>query len=179
MSRIGKKPIVLPAQTDIQFQAGAVTVKGPKGILSYMPPKEITVEKQENKIICKRNNDARQVRAYHGLVRSLVNNMVIGVSAGFKKSMEIIGVGYRAKIEGKNLVMSLGFSHPVEYPIPEGISITVQGNVIEVTGIDKQKVGAVCAKIRGYYPPEPYKGKGIRYVGEQVRRKAGKTVSKK
>jgi len=179
MSRIGKKPIDLPAGTDISFQSGTITVKGPKGSLSYNPPKEIDVEKEENKIICKRSTDLRQVRAYHGLVRSLLNNMVTGVSKGFTKSMEIIGVGYRAKIEGNALVMSLGFSHPVVYPIPQGISINVQGNTIEVSGIDKQQVGAVAAKIRGYYPPEPYKGKGIRYVGEKVRRKAGKTVSKK
>lgn len=179
MSRIGRKPIEVPSGITVQVSSGSITVKGPKGLMKYTLPAEITVEQVGNKLICKRAKDIRYQRALHGLVRSLINNMLIGVTAGFTKQLEIQGVGYRAKTEGKNLVMSLGFSHPVEHPIPGDISISVDKNVIVVTGIDKQRVGQEAANIRGYYPPEPYKGKGIRYVGEHVRRKAGKTVGKK
>ncbi len=179
MSRIGRKPVEIPSGVTVQISGGKVAVKGSKGTLNYDLPNEITVEQVENKLICTREKDIRYQRALHGLVRSLLNNMVLGVSQGFTKQLEIQGVGYRAKTEGKNLVMNLGFSHPVEHPIPSDVSISVDKNTIVVTGIDKQRVGQEAANIRGYYPPEPYKGKGIRYVGEQVRRKAGKTVGKK
>ncbi len=178
MSRIGGKYIDIPSGVTVSFQNGEVAVKGSKGSLSYTPPQVISVKQEGDKIICERQNDDREQKAFHGLVRSLVNNMVIGVDKGFSKSLEIHGVGYRAQMQGKKLVLSIGFSHPVEYTVPDGINIEVKGTAITVTGIDKQKVGAVAAKIRAYYPPEPYKGKGIRYVGEHVRRKAGKTVGK-
>ncbi|MDX9703344.1 MAG: 50S ribosomal protein L6 [Candidatus Auribacterota bacterium] len=179
MSRIGRKPIEIPSGITVDISGKLVTVKGPKGSLSYTMPAEISVEQVGNKLICKRAKNIRFQCALHGLVRSLINNMITGVNSGFAKQLEIQGVGYRAKTEGKNLVMSLGFSHPVEHPIPSDINISVDKNIIAVTGIDKQRVGQEAANIRGYYPPEPYKGKGIRYVGEQVRRKAGKTVGKK
>lgn len=179
MSRIGRKPIFVPSGVTVTVSAGAVNVKGPKGTLSFELPKDISIEQNDSKLICNRHNENRTHRALHGLVRSLVNNMIIGVNEGFKKQLEIQGVGYRAKTEGNNLIMNLGFSHPVEYPIPSDVDIKVEKTTITVTGIDKQRVGQEAANIRGYYPPEPYKGKGIRYVGEQVRRKAGKTVGKK
>lgn len=178
MSRIGGKHIDVPSGVTVSIQNGEVAIKGSKGTLSYTPPQVISVKQEGSKIICERQNDDREQKAFHGLVRSLVNNMVLGVDKGFSKSLEIHGVGYRAQMQGKNLVLNIGFSHPVEYTIPSDISVEVKGTAITVSGIDKQKVGAVAAKIRSYYPPEPYKGKGIRYVGEHVRRKAGKTVGK-
>ncbi len=178
MSRIGGKHIDVPSGVTVSIQNGEVAIKGSKGTLSYTPPQVISVKQEGSKIICERQNDDREQKAFHGLVRSLVNNMVLGVDKGFSKSLEIHGVGYRAQMQGKNLVLNIGFSHPVEYTIPSDINIEVKGTAITVSGIDKQKVGAVAAKIRSYYPPEPYKGKGIRYVGEHVRRKAGKTVGK-
>lgn len=178
MSRIGRLPVVIPSGVEVLINAGTVEIKGPKGKLAYTPPSVIAVAKESDKVICTRQTELRREKALHGLVRNLINNMVIGVTKGFTKVLEIQGVGYRAKIENKQLVLNLGFSHPVEFPIPEGIDIKVEGTNISVSGIDKQKVGAVSAKIRGYYPPEPYKGKGIRYSGEFVRRKAGKTVGK-
>lgn len=178
MSRIGGKHIDIPSGVTVSIQNGEVAVKGSKGTLSYIPPQVISVKQEGSKLICERQNDDREQKAFHGLVRSLVNNMVLGVDKGFSKSLEIHGVGYRAQMQGKNLVLNIGFSHPVEYTIPSDINIEVKGTAITISGIDKQKVGAVAAKIRSYYPPEPYKGKGIRYVGEHVRRKAGKTVGK-
>jgi len=179
MSRIGNKKIEIPAGVTIQISGASINVKGSKGNLSYDAPSPIKVEQKDNAIVCTRESDVRQIKALHGLVRSLINNMIAGVNKGFSKALEINGVGYRAKMEGSNLVMNLGFSHPVNHPIPKDIKAEVKGNVITLSGIDKQKVGQVAADIRDYYPPEPYKGKGIRYVGEHVRRKAGKTVGKK
>ena len=178
MSRIGGKHIEIPSGVTVSIQNGDVAIKGPKGTLSYTPPQVISVKQEGDKIVCERQNDNREQKAFHGLVRSLVNNMVLGVDKGFSKSLEIHGVGYRAQMQGKKLVLNIGFSHPVEYTIPSDISLEVKGTSLTISGIDKQKVGAVAAKIRSYYPPEPYKGKGIRYVGEHVRRKAGKTVGK-
>ena len=179
MSRIGNKILEIPSGVTIQINGTSINVKGSKGNLSYDAPSTIKVEQKDNKIVCSRDSEIRQIKALHGLVRSLINNMIIGVDKGFTKSLEINGVGYRAKMEGSTLVMNLGFSHPVNHPIPKDIKAEVKGNIITLSGIDKQMVGQVAADIRDYYPPEPYKGKGIRYVGEHVRRKAGKTVGKK
>lgn len=177
MSRIGVKPIPVPAAVKVEVGTGnAVSVKGPKGQLSatFAPMLSIT---QEGEILTvERPNDDREVKALHGLTRSLLNNMVVGVTTGFTKVLEIQGVGYRAAMEGKNLVLNVGYSHPVKLTPPDGITFAVEGtNRVSVSGIDKQVVGEEAARIRGTRPPEPYKGKGIRYQGEYVRRKAGKT----
>jgi large subunit ribosomal protein L6 len=178
MSRIGKKPIEIPAKVKVAVSSeGSVSVEGPKGKLAWTLPHEIKGKVTDNKVTLDRANEDRKVRALHGLSRALVNNMVTGVSAGFTRDLEIQGVGFKAAVQGKVLNISLGFSHPVLFPIPEGIKITVAENTkIKVEGIDKHLVGQVAADIRGYYPPEPYKGKGVRYAGEQVQRKEGKTV---
>lgn len=179
MSRIGNSPVNVPAGVDVKIDKKTIIVKGPKGTLDLSIPAPISIEQKDWLLCFKRKTDVRSVRALHGLVRSLVNNMLIGVTKGFTKNLEINGVGYRAKVEGNTLNLSLGFSHPVLYPIDNGISIAVDANTkISISGIDKQRVGAVAADIRGFYPPEPYKGKGIRYAGEQVRKKAGKSVGK-
>ena len=180
MSRIGKAPITVPSGVDVTISGRTVTVKGPKGSLSRDIPGEIVVRKEESTILVERPNDERQNRSLHGLSRTLVNNMVIGVTEGFTKELEIVGVGYRAEAQGENLRLALGFSHPVVVPAPAGISfeIPVQTRVI-VKGIDKELVGQVAANIRSIRKPEPYKGKGVRYVGEIVRRKAGKSGAKK
>ena len=175
MSRIGRKPVPLPNNVKCNIQNKDILIEGPKGKLNFQIPEGIKVEIENNQIIVKRESDEKRIRALHGLTRAIINNMVTGVTWGFQKELEIVGVGYRAQVQGKKLVMQLGFSHPVEYPIPEGITIeTPKPTTIIVKGIDKQKVGEVAAEIRSYYPPEPYKGKGIRYRGEYVRRKAGK-----
>ena len=178
MSRIGKKPIDLPAKVKLNVAAnGAVDVEGPKGKLSWTLPTEIKGRFDNNRFVLERSNESRQVRALHGLARALVNNMVTGVATGFAKELEIQGVGFKAAVQGKILNLSVGFSHPILFNIPEGIKITVSENTkVKVEGIDRQLVGQVAADIRGYYPPEPYKGKGVRYAGEHVRRKEGKTV---
>ena len=177
MSRIGKKAIPLGKSTEVTVAEGTITVKGPKATLSQSFPTEIiSFEQEEGKLIVKRTDDERETKAKHGLIRSLVNNMVIGVEEGFKKDLEIRGVGYRANVQGKNLNLTLGFSHPVLHPIPDGIEVAVNQNIISVSGSDKQLVGQVAADIRGYRPPEPYKGKGVRYVGEYVMQKEGKSV---
>jgi large subunit ribosomal protein L6 len=178
MSRIGKRSVLLPDKVKLDIsQSGSVTVEGPKGKLAWILPKQIKLQVEGNEVRLERSDEARSVRALHGLSRSLVQNMVIGVSKGYQKELEIHGVGFRAQVQGKNLNLSLGYSHPVVFNIPEGIKITVQENTkVLVEGVDKQKVGQVAADIRSFYPPEPYKGKGIRYVGEQILRKEGKTV---
>lgn len=176
MSRIGKLPIPIPQGVSININKNAVNVKGPKGELQRDFPPEITLEQQDGEIIVTRNSDYRTHRAKHGLTRSLLNSMVVGVSNGFKKDLRIEGVGYRAVLEGKKLVLSLGYSHPVVFDPPEGISFEVDksGRDLAVLGVDKEMVGEIAARIRRQRPPEPYKGKGVRYVGERVRRKAGK-----
>ena len=178
MSRIGKKEIALPEKVKLNVSPGGeVLVEGPKGKLNWVLPKEIELKVEDGKISVARKGETRQVRALHGLSRALVSNMVTGVSAGFTRDLEIQGVGFRAAVQGKNLNLSLGFSHPVLFPIPEGVKITVADNTkVRVEGIDKQLVGQAAADIRAYYPPEPYKGKGVRYSDEQVVRKEGKTV---
>ncbi|MBV8584970.1 MAG: 50S ribosomal protein L6 [Verrucomicrobia bacterium] len=178
MSRIGRKTVKLPEKVKLNVSdSGSVLVEGPKGKLEWTLPKQIKVRVEGSDVKLERTEDARNVRALHGLSRSLLNNMVTGVSQGFQKSLEIHGVGFRAQVQGKSLNLSLGYSHPIVFEIPDGIKITVQENTkLLVEGIDKQRVGQVAADIRAYYPPEPYKGKGIRYVGEQILRKEGKTV---
>jgi large subunit ribosomal protein L6 len=179
MSRIGKAPITVPSGVDVTISGRTVTVKGPKGSLSRDIPGEIVVRKEESTILVERPNDERINRSLHGLSRTLVNNMVIGVTEGFTKELEIVGVGYRAEAQGENLRLALGFSHPVVVPAPAGISfeIPVQTRVI-VKGIDKELVGQVAANIRSIRKPEPYKGKGVRYLNERILRKAGKTGKK-
>ena len=180
MSRIGKAPITVPSGVDISVADRQVTVKGPKGSLSRVIPGEITLKTEDGSIVVERPNDERESRALHGLTRSLVNNMVVGVTDGFTKELEIIGVGYRAEAQSpEKLRLALGFSHPVMIDAPEGITFEVpaQGRVI-VKGIDKELVGQVAANIRAVRKPEPYKGKGVRYQGERVLRKAGKSGKK-
>jgi len=180
MSRIGKAPVIIPSGVKTDLKENVLKVEGPLGKLSHRMPSEISVEIKDGKIFVKRINDASVNKAMHGLWQRMISNMVIGVTKGYEKNLEIVGVGYRAKIEGKALVMQLRFSHQIKYPMPEGITIAVAENTkINVKGADKQMVGQVAAEIRRYLPPEPYKGKGIRYVGEYVRRKAGKAVAGK
>ncbi len=178
MSRIGKKAISLPEKVKLNIgDRGEVKVEGPKGKLAWTLPRDIAVAVSENIVTVSRRKETRPVRALHGLSRSLVNNMILGVSTGFSKNLEIHGVGFKAAVQGKELNLSLGYSHPVLFPIPEGVTITVTDNTkIKVEGVDKQMVGQAAADIRAYYPPEPYKGKGVRYSDEHVVRKEGKTV---
>ena len=179
MSRIGRAPIVLPAGVEVKVDGQHVTVKGPKGELSMNAAPSIKVEVSEGVVHVSRPDDAKENRSLHGLTRSLVHNMVIGVSEGFKKTLEVNGVGYRAAKEGKNLVLNIGYSHQVIIPETEDIQIEVPGpNQIVIKGIDKQKDGQFAAEVRGKRPPEPYKGKGIKYDYEVVRRKEGKTGAK-
>lgn len=180
MSRIGKRPIELPDKVKVAVENGEVKVEGPKGKLSMKPHHLIKVRIDGNKIVLERPDNTRQARALHGLTRALIYNMVQGVSQGFTKELEIQGVGYRAEVKGKTLNMSLGFSHPVEFPLPEGISASVdeRRTKITLTGIDKQLLGATAAKIRSFRPPEPYGGKGVRYADEVIRRKEGKSGGK-
>jgi large subunit ribosomal protein L6 len=176
MSRIGKSPIPVPSGVDVTVAERTITVKGPKGTLSREIPGVITVRQEADELLVERPDDERQNRAQHGLTRSLVANMVQGVTEGFVKELEIIGVGYRAAAQGAGLELALGFSHPVRVSAPDGIDFEVPAPTrIIVRGIDKEKVGQVAADIRKIRKPEPYKGKGVRYLGEQVQRKAGKT----
>jgi large subunit ribosomal protein L6 len=180
VSRIGRKPISLPAGVEINMENNIITVKGPKGILSQPIPEDIAIDREENELLVKRPSDAKRHRAMHGLTRALVANMVTGVTSGFEKKLEMVGVGYRAQMQGSKLVISIGFSHPVEVEAPEGIEFEVPAvTKITVKGIDKQLVGNTAAHIRAIRKPEPYKGKGLRYENEVVRRKAGKTGAKK
>src|SRR5213075_2058172 len=178
MSRIGNKSIALPDKVKVNVgNDGAVAVEGPKGKLNWKLPRDISAKVENNHVSLARAADTRSVKALHGLSRALVYNMVRGVSEGFTKNLEIEGVGFKAAVQGQNLNLSLGFSHPVLFPIPKDIKITVADNTrITIQGVDKKLVGQVAADIRGFYPPEPYKGKGVRYSGEQIRRKEGKTV---
>jgi large subunit ribosomal protein L6 len=179
MSRIGKRPISLPPKVTIAVDGQHVLVKGPKGELSRTLPPEVVVEQEGESVLVKRRNDSRNARQRHGLSRTLVANMVEGVSQGFQRRLEIQGVGYRAQVQGRNLILNVGYSNPVEIQPPDGIQFTVENNTnITVSGINKEIVGNVAAKVRDVRPPEPYKGKGIRYAGEVVRRKAGKAGKK-
>jgi large subunit ribosomal protein L6 len=175
MSRVGKQPVPVPSGVTVDIADAVVTVKGPKGTLSQSFTPEVTVELEEASVVVKRINDTKRGKSMHGLYRNLFNNMVTGVTQGFSKSLLINGVGYRAEVQGKVLVLNLGYSNPVEYPIPDDLEITCEGpNKIIVAGIDKQRVGQASAEIRSVRPPEPYKGKGVRYEDEYVRRKVGK-----
>ena len=176
MSRIGKKPIEIPQEVEVKLEKGLLTTRGPQGTLSYTIPSGITVDIQEKQIVVTRASDQKRHKALHGLVRSLVNNMVIGVATGFTKTLEIQGIGYRVTKQGNVLTLAVGYSRPVNFVAPEGITLDVEGqNKIIVKGADKQVVGQVAANIRSIRKPEPYKGKGIRYSDEVVRRKVGKT----
>jgi large subunit ribosomal protein L6 len=178
MSRIGKKPIELPQGVDIQVDGQVVTVKGPKGELKRSIDTRLSVAREDGRLVVKRASDEREERAMHGLTRALLSNMVTGVSTGFKKVLEISveSVGYRAEMAGKNLMLYLGYSHPIEYPPPDGISFSTdtKTRTITVNGIDKELVGEIAARVRKLRPPEPYKGKGIRYQGERIKLKPGK-----
>lgn len=179
MSRIGKRPIPIPQKVTVTIDGQQVAVKGPKGELSRILPAEVEIVQEDNSLLVNRRSESRTARQRHGLSRTLVANMVEGVSQGFQKRLEIQGVGYRAQVQGRNLVLNVGYSHQVQIEPPDGIQLAVENNTnVIVTGIDKEVVGNVAAKIRATRPPEPYKGKGIRYSGEAVRRKAGKAGKK-
>lgn len=179
MSRIGNKSISFSEKVKVTVSGFDVVVEGPKGKLEWSMPLGISAKVDGTELVVERADESRQLRALHGTARSLINNMVVGVTEGFKKDLEIIGVGFRAAVKGSNLDLSLGKSHPIIHPIPAGLTVKVEKNTsVSVEGIDKQMVGQFAAEVRSYYPPEPYKGKGVRYVGEYVRRKAGKSVGK-
>ena len=180
MSRIGKMPIAIPAGVTVEIaENNKVTVKGPKGTLERVLPSEMDIKMEGSEIVVSRPNDLKKMKSLHGLTRTLINNMVIGVTEGYEKKLEVNGVGYRAQKQGKKLVLSLGYSHPVEMEDPEGLETVLDGqNIIVVKGIDKEKVGQYAAEIRAKRAPEPYKGKGIKYADEVIRRKVGKTGKK-
>ncbi|MGH7969574.1 MAG: 50S ribosomal protein L6 [Limisphaerales bacterium] len=177
MSRIGKQPIVLPPKVKVEIKGQQVHVEGPKGKLDWQLPRRTSIKVDGGTVFISRQGDDAEAKALHGLSRALVNNMVKGVSDGFVKKLEIQGVGFKAAVQGKTVNMSLGFSHPINYPIPDQIKVTVEENTkLTIEGPDRQVVGQVASELRSFYPPEPYKGKGVRYVGEHVVRKEGKTV---
>jgi len=179
MSRIGRMPIAVPAGVTVDIaENNKVTVKGPKGTLERVLPAEMEIKQEDGHLIVTRPNDLKKMKSLHGLTRTLLHNMVVGVTDGYTKELEVNGVGYRAAKQGKKLVLSLGYSHPVEMEDPEGLESTVDGNKIIVKGIDKEKVGQYAAEIRAKRAPEPYKGKGIKYADEVIRRKVGKTGKK-
>ncbi len=176
MSRIGKLPVAIPSGVKVSLDGNMMTVAGPKGSLSQSLHERMTIAVETDQVKVSRPSDSKQDSALHGLTRALINNMVVGVTVGFKKDLEINGVGYRAEIAGKVLTLSLGYSHPVVYQLPDGIDVQIEKQTkLSVTGIDKQLVGSAAAKIRSYRKPEPYKGKGIKYADERIMRKAGKT----
>ncbi len=178
MSRIGKQPVALPAGVTSSVADGVATLKGPKGELTLKIPATVELAQEGSALNVVRKGDDKQSRADHGTIRALLQNMVVGVKDGYSRELEIQGVGFRASIAGKQLTMNVGYSHPVEYTVPDGITVAVTDGVqLKVSGIDKQLVGQVSARIRAFRPPEPYKGKGVRYKDERVRRKAGKTVA--
>jgi large subunit ribosomal protein L6 len=179
MSRIGNKPVAIPSGVTVSVEGNTVKVKGPKGELTQVFRPEMKVAVNDGKVVIERTGEEKAQKALHGLTRALIANMVQGVTGGYKKTLEIVGVGYKAEKKGNTLVLNVGYSHPVQYPEPAGIKLTAQSpTVVVIEGTDKQKVGQVAAELRDVRPPEPYKGKGIRYQGEQVRRKAGKAGAK-
>lgn len=178
MSRIGKMPLTVPAGVEVTLSGNAATVKGPKGQSTLRIPSQITVAVDGAKVVVERKDEAKQSRALHGTIRNTLKNMILGVKDGYVKELEIQGVGYKAVLQGKVLVLSLGFSHEIKYEIPEGIKVEVAGTTdVKVSGHEKALVGLVASRIRAFAPAEPYKGKGVRYKGEQVRRKEGKAVA--
>ncbi|MBI89238.1 MAG: 50S ribosomal protein L6 [Candidatus Marinimicrobia bacterium] len=179
MSRIGQNPIAVPDGTTFSIEKSIIKVSGDKGTLEFSAHKDMIVKQSDGFIIVSRKSDSSAHRSLHGTTRQMINNMVIGVSEGFSKELEIIGVGYQAQVQGKRLQLQLGFSHDIYFDMPEGITVTANRTEIKVEGIDKQLVGSVAAKIRSFRPPEPYKGKGVRYKNEYVRSKQGKTVGAK
>jgi len=178
MSRIGKRPILIPANVDVNVEGGRVRVKGPKGVLERPLHPKITVTLDGNTLRVTANDQSREARSVHGLFGALVTNMVEGVTKGFQKGLDIVGVGYRAEMKGRTAVFSLGHSHPIHFDLPDGIDAAVEKSKIVLSGIDKELLGVTAAKIRGLRSPEPYKGKGIKYVEEVIRRKAGKAGAK-
>jgi len=178
MSRIGKMPIAIPKGVDVKIDKRQVTVKGPKGELKFVYPDMVSVETADGAVQVKRDNDTKDARSRHGLVRSLIQNMVTGVSQGFKRGLEIQGVGFRAQVQGEKVIFSLGFSHPVEFPLPKGIKAEVDKKQTALTleGVDKQLLGQVAADMKAIRPPDAYKGKGVRYAGEHIKLKAGKAA---
>ena len=177
MSRIGKQPIAIPPKVKVEIKGQKVSVEGPKGKLNWELPQRTSLKVEDGKVVVSRQGDDAQAKALHGLSRALVNNMVKGVSEGFVKKLEIQGVGFKAAVQGTNVNLSLGYSHPLVYPIPAQIKVTVEENTkLTIEGPDRQAVGQVASEIRAFYPPEPYKGKGVRYSDERVVRKEGKTV---
>jgi len=179
MSRIGRQPVAIPSGVTISLDKRAIEVKGPKGTLTATLPESIEAKVEEDQIVFEPLANDKQTSSLFGLARAITNNMVTGVTDGFTKDLEIQGVGYRADVQGKNLSLTLGFSHPVDMPVPEGLEVKMDGNTkIQISGIDKQRVGQFAAEIRKLRPPEPYKGKGVRYADEHVRRKVGKTGAK-
>ena len=174
MSRIGKQPINIPQGVEIILKEDQIIVKGPKGELSQTNSEFIKIDIKDNQCLVNRIDDSKRAKSEHGLFRSLIANMIIGVTEGFSKKLELIGIGYKVRLEGQILILNIGFSHEVQFKVPQGIEINVEGNKININGISKQQVGQVAASIRQLKKPEPYKGKGIRYSNEQIRRKAGK-----
>ena len=178
MSRVGKRPIEIPSGIKVAVEGRKIKVEGKGKTLEHVAPEDIAVEVKDNTVVVTRPSDVRRHRALHGTTRSLIQNMITGLDKGFEKKLQIQGVGYKAQMKGKELVLELGFSHPVNLEVPEGITIeTPSATEVVVKGLDKQKVGEVAAEIRDHYPPEPYKGKGIRYEGEYVRQKQGKSIA--
>lgn len=179
MSRIGNQPVPVPSGVTVSVTPSEISVKGPKGQLNHFVADHVDVKVADGKVVVERHSDAKQARANHGLMRAVVRNMVVGVSKGFEKKLEVVGVGYRAEMRGPKLLLTLGYSHPIEYAVPAGVAVTVdKAGAIFVSGIDKQKVGQVAADIRAYRRPDSYKGKGVRYTGEYIRLKAGKSAKK-
>ena len=177
MSRIGKQPVVIPEKVKVDIKGQNISVEGPKGKLAFELPRRTSAKVQGANVVVSRQGEDAEAKALHGLSRSILNNMVKGVSEGFVKKLEIQGVGFKAAVQGKNVNLSLGYSHPLNYPIPDQIKVTVEENTkLTIEGPDKQVVGQVASEIRAFYPPEPYKGKGVRYSDEKVKRKEGKTV---
>ena len=174
MSRIGRLPITVPAGVDVSIDGATVSVKGPKGQLTHQVAQPIAVSLEDGTITVARPDDERESRSLHGLTRTLISNMILGVTEGYEKQLEVVGTGYRVQAKGQDLEFALGYSHPVPVKCPEGITFKVEGNKVTVSGIDKQQVGETAANIRKLRRPDPYKGKGVRYAGEQIRRKAGK-----
>jgi large subunit ribosomal protein L6 len=178
MSRIGRKNVEIPKGVEVKITPGEIHAKGPKGSLSIKKHRAVTVKEEKGELVFAREGNEGPERAAHGLMRALVQNMLTGVTKGFEKQLEINGVGYKAEIKGQSIVLSLGFSHPIEYKLPQGISAKVDKQFLILSGIDRQAVGAAAAKVRSFRPPEPYKGKGIKYANETILRKAGKTAGK-